>query len=492
LGNSIASAALICWPLVALAMFLLVPARKAIVWSILGGYLFLPTIVRFDFPGVPPFDKDSIPALATFVLAMGLSKRGEFKWPSNPLVNGLMLLFVITPFFTGLTNQAPVVVGRLFIPGMTLYDSLSASVGNMIILLPFILGAGFLRNERSHRDLLVIYVILALIYSLPVLYEIRMSPTFMNRVYGLIDINYFLQSLRDGGYRAMVFLGHGLLVSTFIALGIVAAAGLMRQRVRIAGISAALALAVLAVVLVLNKSTGAIVLALLIAPALYLLPTRRFITIGFIISMIVLMYPMLRGANLVPTDQIQRLATSFSSDRGSSLKFRTENETLLLGRVAEKPVFGWGIFGRNRIAVDNGWSVTDITVTDGTWIIAIGQYGWVGYIAMFGLLSYPFFNLFRNRKQDVSLASVTLLAMMLLNLVDLLPNSSLRPMTWLIAGALSSLVAARQGAQRRQTSRAPTYQMSRSSFDWEQAGQAGSVLSDAEQIKPSVRAPSTD
>src|SRR5262249_36698985 len=54
-------------------------------------------------------------------------------------------------------------------------------------------------------------------------------------------------------------------------------------------------------------------------------------------------------------------------ERAHSLEFRLQNEELLIQRALERPVFGWGGWGRNRISDDHG---RDITVTDGLWIMA--------------------------------------------------------------------------------------------------------------------------
>jgi hypothetical protein len=82
-------------------------------------------------------------------------------------------------------------------------------------------------------------------------------------------------------------------------------------------------------------------------------------------------------------------------------------------------------------------STRDITLTDGTWIITLGTSGWLGYGSLFGLLCYPFWHIYRRRKADISPATLALVAMLLFNVLDLIPNSSLRPITWLIAGALA-------------------------------------------------------
>jgi hypothetical protein len=113
---------------------------------------------------------------------------------------------------------------------------------------------------------------------------------------------------------------------------------------------------------------------------------------------------------------------------------------MLLEKTADKPVFGWGTWGRGRIYKTH-WSGkfdTDVTVTDGIWIIIISSFGWAGFIATFGLLAYPTARAFRNRRRFSKFPSfVVLLGVLVINLFDLLSNSSLTPITWLIAGALA-------------------------------------------------------
>ena len=116
-------------------------------------------------------------------------------------------------------------------------------------------------------------------------------------------------------------------------------------------------------------------------------------------------------------------------------------------------MLGWGRFGRSRIYDIYG---KDISVTDGRWIITLGQFGLIGFLAEFGLLALPIFQLARkinlpiSSKQKMYLASLALL--LAINLVDLLPNAALNSWTWLLAGALSGSVASfRALAPRKQT-----------------------------------------
>ncbi|MEC9311903.1 MAG: hypothetical protein VYA97_09080, partial [Pseudomonadota bacterium] len=78
------------------------------------------------------------------------------------------------------------------------------------------------------------------------------------------------------------------------------------------------------------------------------------------------------------------------------------------------------------------------SVADGTWIIEIGVRGWVGYLGFFGLLTLPIILLaFRARQLALDGGTAGLMIILAANLVDLIPNSSLVPITWMIAGALA-------------------------------------------------------
>ena len=442
MGNMIAYGALLIWPLVALMLYMTLPVGRATIWTILGGYLLLPVLTAFDFPGVPPFNKYSVPTLCALLLAPIMARRGEFRWPSSPVVNLLMAIYILMPFVTGLNNTVPINVGTVSIPGMGLKECMRAAFENLLDIGPFILGAGLLGNERGHRDLLMAFVVAALVYSIPILAEIRLSPFLQRTVYGVMQSGYFQQQMRYGGFRSIVFLGHGLLVSTFCAMAFIAAIGLWRMRIRVLGFSAGLMALYLAIILVLNKSVGAIILAALLAPLVYLVRPRRQFGVVLVLAFVIVLYPALRGADVIPVSQVTRLIEKVSAERAHSWSFRLKNEDMLLNRAREKPLFGWGIYGRNRVLIQTEWGETrDVSPTDGTWIILVGMYGWVGYIACFGLLTYPFWRGFRLRSKAIPIASATLMMMHLLNLLDLIPNSSLRPITWVIAGALANMAA---------------------------------------------------
>ncbi|HWJ69456.1 MAG TPA: hypothetical protein VNS79_05345 [Sphingobium sp.] len=439
--SMIAYGALALWPVITLLLFMMLPVGRAVIWTILAGYLLLPVTVDLDLPAIPALDKSSIPNLVALMLAPLFAKQGEFQWPRSTVVRLLMLVWVLVPIGTMMNNGQPLIVGSSFRPGLDWWETLSAVIGNVLDIVPFLLGAALLANARGHRDIVRAIVIAALVYTLPILAEIRLSPFLQTKLYGAHSVDYFLQQMRGGGFRAMVFLGHGLLVSLFLAMAIMGALGMWKGRERVFTISALLIAAFLGVVLLLNKSSGAMLLVLAVAPMLLFLRQRSFLAILFLAGAVLATYPMVRGLSDAPIRAVIDVAGQFSPDRAASLEFRMKNEDLLLNRAAEKPLFGWGRFGRNRIIVESGGGgrFTDVAVTDGTWVIVVGIFGWVGYIACFGLLCYPFLRAFRLRRFTLPPTTIALMAMHLVNIIDLIPNSSLRPITWLIAGALANM-----------------------------------------------------
>src|SRR5262249_44908933 len=100
--------------------------------------------------------------------------------------------------------------------------------------------------------------------------------------------------------------------------------------------------------------------------------------------------------------------------------------------------FGWGRWGRSRVYDEE--SGKDLTVTDGRWIITIGQFGLLGFLAEFGLLALPVFyagSALRFAGSPREMVALTALALIVsINIVDLLPNASVSPWTWLLSGAL--------------------------------------------------------
>jgi hypothetical protein len=166
---------------------------------------------------------------------------------------------------------------------------------------------------------------------------------------------------------------------------------------------------------------------------------------------IALAYPLLRTADLFPTDTLVNMASAVNDERGASLKTRFGQEDQLLARASERLMFGWGRYGRNRIYSENYGG--DVSLTDGLWVITMGQFGLVGFLAMFGLLSLPVFRAARalrystSEPENVFLASLALIVA--LTVVEQIPNASISPWSWLLAGALLARTETLRSSQRQ-------------------------------------------
>ena len=92
----------------------------------------------------------------------------------------------------------------------------------------------------------------------------------------------------------------------------------------------------------------------------------------------------------------------------------------------------------------------------------MGNYGLFGFLAEFGLLAVGVFrarravNYMRSREERVLLAALAL--MVAINIIELLPNSTLTPWTWLLAGAIMGMgeQATARAATRQAAEAAPS------------------------------------
>ena len=139
--NGLAYLALLAWPPVTIALFRILSVERAVIWSILGGYLLLPPIAAFDFPLIPPLDKFSIATLSAYAACVVILGDRVPLLPTSMIGRALMLLFVISPVMTVLTNPDPIYFTLTAIPGLRIHDSIAAVATQAIAILPFIVIA---------------------------------------------------------------------------------------------------------------------------------------------------------------------------------------------------------------------------------------------------------------------------------------------------------------------------------------------------------------
>jgi hypothetical protein len=433
--NFISYIALFLWiPATMIAFARLRPAMATMV-SVLGGVMFLPEQLAIDPPLLPPIDKLSITSFWTLIGCLWKARDRIIEARPFRGLDALFLLVLIGNVGTAITNADPLVTGPVVRQGLTLYDSFAGSVKDILSLyLPFFLARAMLRTSRDLNDLMRILVTCGVIYACLALIEVRMSPQLHRWIYGFHQMD-FSMTMRFGGYRPMVFMLHGLATALFILCTAVAAwaryrAGQMKPWVPI----------FLTVVLVLCKSTGAVVYAVVVIPlAAWLRKPKMWLPSG--LAFMVLLFPALRGTDIFPTDTLVEQAEKISEERALSLWFRFDQEDQLLERARERFVFGWGTYNRNRIYDPE--TGEDLSITDGDWMIQVGSRGLIGFFGLYGILGLSIVIAQRRLKRIASSRDRILLSALALisalETVDLLPNGLFHYLPFFFAGAVAGL-----------------------------------------------------
>jgi len=430
------------------------PPAKAAVLLFLLPLMFLPERVYFDPPGLPHFGKDRIAILWLLIAVLLFHRQRLSSVQINKWTKLLMLLLLGGSVLTIFLNADPISEGSLYIPGHTPYDAVHALIeGTLDIILPFLLAAAMFRDAKDLRVLFRFLVGATLVYSLFQLIEVRLSPQLHTWVYGFFQ-HSFGQMMRGEGYRPIVFMKHGLAVAMFTMVGVVAAATLYKVNARVFGVSARWATLYLCFIALLNKSVAALLYTLVAVPLILFFTPKTQFRVAVFLAITVLLYPALRGADLVPVEDIQEtMAAQFGPERARSLETRFTNEDALLERARERSFFGWGTYGRSTIY--DLYSGEQSSISDGDWIITIGTFGFLGFLAKYLLLLLPIFVTSRQIRYLPRLSDRRLLSALALmvgfSAFDLLPNGNFNYLPFVFSGALVGCSTGMlQHASRRQ------------------------------------------
>ncbi len=412
------------WPLIGVWLYKRFDTITATFWTIVGGYLFLPVKTEIDFPMIPAFDKESIPAITAFICIFLVKKKYITLLPKQKIAKCFVILISLTPFFTVVNNSEEVFNGLYMIQGMSLYDSISVIMRQYILLLPFIIATQIVKSENDLLKLTKLFVISGLIYSLIILWEVKMSPQLHTDIYGFFP-HSFIQQVRYDGYRPMGFLGHGLVVGIYMMVCFALTCALWKKNERvIKSVPTSFIMFYLLFILLICKATAAFLLGVVILLLVFLnqIKLQKFIIISSLT--LILLYPTMCLLNIFPHNELIDFFMSFDPARAQSLDFRFFHESLLIEHAQIKFWHGWGSWGRNRLAE---------SVTDSYWIIVFGQYGAIGFYSIFGLACYSILaSIHKNKSNFVSAIIITMCFLM----IDQLVNSSVSTWVWLLFGSV--------------------------------------------------------
>jgi hypothetical protein len=458
-GNIFSVLAFFVWIPIALWLARKWPPAKAAVLLLLIPLLTLPENTGFDLPGLPPLDKNQI---AIFWLLIGVVLFHRDRLKSVRLSNWIklsMLMVLVGNVATALLNTDPIVEGSVSLPGLTLTDARGSLIlSTLDYLLPFVLAAAMFNSPRDLRVLFRVLIGAALVYSVLQLVELRLSPQLHYWVYGYHQ-HGFLSAMRGEGYRPRVFMHSGLALAMFTAIAIMAAAGLYKARIKIFGRSHGWVVAYLVFILFMSRSVAAFLYTQAALVLILFTGSKTQLRFAVLLAVTVLLYPTVRDAGLVPVDEIADVAIAeYGEERTRSLITRLTNEEKLLERANERFFFGWG--GWCRSCIYDPWFGTQTSIRDGDWIITVGDYGRVGFLAKYLLLLLPLFIAARQWKRvrrDSDRRLLAALALMVgFSAFDLLPNGNFDYLVFALSGALfgccrgTVLEAASQERSRRQ------------------------------------------
>jgi hypothetical protein len=434
-----AQLAMLLWLPLTLYLFTRYSSQKAIILSFIGGLLFLPQRAGFSLPLIPDYAGMVATCYGIMIgtLIYDYTKINQFKWS---WIDIPMVLWCTCPMLSSLTND------------LGPYDGFNAVLEQSAVWgLPYFLGRLYLNNLSGLKELAITILKGGLIYVPLCLYEIRMSPQIHHMIYRYdAHPSGIQQSIRLGGYRPNVFMSHGLVLAMFMTTVTLIAIWLWQSKTikEVWGQPIIAWIALLVVTFILMKSSGAYGYLIYGLVILFVAKWTR-LNFPLILLMVLCVYYLYLGvigafSGAAVSDWI---AKNYNPERAQSLQFRFENEELLREKALERPLFGWGGFGRNRV-YDYDWKgdLVDVSVTDSYWIIVFGINGIYGLVTftvallnpvfIFAVFRYPAKTWLNPKVGPAAALSVSLVLFFL----DSLLNVGFNPTFPLICGGLSGLV----------------------------------------------------
>jgi hypothetical protein len=437
--------ALTAYLLAAVGCMLFLPPRRAVPVLLVAGWLFLPHIddhYRF----LIFISKASYVATVLVVVSVIIDSEHWARLRFRVL-DLAVVVFCAEAYFTAVQNGFDTKEGL-----RSLLDTVMAWGA------PYLLGRVYFGSPRSARDLARALVGGALVYVLPSLWEIRMSPQLHQAFYGYRPFG-FDQVIRFGGWRPSVFMQHGLALGFFMAIGALLAYWLWRtgRREKMAGLPMGWVTLLLTAMTLLCKSTGAV---LLLAIGIGLLEaTRRLRTPWLLVAATLApaVYCTARIQGWGADTAVSLARSALNEERAGSLQFRFENEELLIRKAMRRPWLGWGRYGRSFVYSEEG---VLMTITDSLWVIYLGTSGLLGLVMIGVLLLGPVLALLRrfparSWAQPAVAPAAALSIVLVLWAIDDLLNAMVTPMYPVAAGALVTLAGAPATAFLRRRRRIP-------------------------------------
>lgn len=433
------------WIPLVLALFVLLPARRAVLAGFLVGSMFLP-MAAYPVAGFPDYTK-------TFAICVGVAVsvalfdfrallRLRPTWLDAPI-----LLFCISPFFSSIRG------------GLGMHEGLSVLFNQAITWgIPYALGVLYFRSLSGLRELAVGLFAGGLIYVPLCVYEIINSPKLHLMIYGFAQGDIDSAAMRFGGWRPMVFMTSGLMVALWMAVASVLGIWLYRAGLlpSIAGIRPVWFVAVLVLTTLWLKSVNGWFLLLLGATVLMASSLWRSRALVWLLPVVIVACVMASATGVWSREQVIPLVEAVvNENRAQSVSYRLRNEEVIASNARERPLLGWGrtveaFADRNRTINPYGDpSRPSYAVVDSLWIGVFAMFGAVGLAGLLGsTLLPPALFVWRfppaHWREAETAPAAALAVILLMYAVDNLANGFINPVFMLAAGGLMRCSAERE------------------------------------------------
>lgn len=433
-GTPLVAIVLMGWFPIVCILFALLPPRRAVIVGFLVAWMFLP-ITEYQIRFFPEYNKMTATCLGVFFATIIFDSNRFLMFRPKP-VDFVVVVLCFAPFLSSIAN------------GLGPYDGASESFTQFVVWgLPYFIGRIYFNSLQGLRELAIGIFIGGLVYVPLCLFENRFSPQLHRMIYGYYQ-HSISQQYRWGGWRPMVFMEHGLMVSMWMVTASLIGIWLWYggKTKSIYSIPMFVLVPILVGTTILTKSSGAMVLfmgglGVLVAARLL----RTYLPL-YALAVIPVLYIALRAPGIWQGYEVIDVVNDvFGPGRAQSMQTRIINENQLAAKAMQRPLFGWGGWGRNRVQNELG---QDISITDGQWVITLGVTGLVGLSALVATILLPPLLLRWKIPKALlfhpAVAPAFVMAVILgLWMIDNLPNAMRNPIYLLMAGGLSGLNAVR-------------------------------------------------
>ncbi|MBL8212080.1 MAG: hypothetical protein JNK87_15295 [Bryobacterales bacterium] len=354
---------MVAWVPLVLALFAFLPARRALLVALTGGWLFLP-VATFHIEGWPDVDKlllTSLPPLAA-VFLWDRPRLLAFRpsWLDLPV-----LCFCLTPLATALLQH------------QGWHEALSAAFWQTVRwALPYLYGRLYFHDTDGLRALAHGIFLGGLVYVPLCLYEMVAGPDLHRMLYGFFPHNV-LQAYRLGGWRPAVFQHMGIMTALWMTAASLAGLWAHRARPRIV---AGLVLTTIAM-----RSVNAWGLLTFLSLPLALPARLRRLTLLLTCLLAIAVPVTLRITGLFSGQTLVRLLEPLSAEKAQSIRYRLENEDRAIANVRPRALFGLG--RGDQVFVVPQWPRR--LVLDSLWVLVYAQWGLAGLAGLCGTLLLP-------------------------------------------------------------------------------------------------------